>query len=79
MLDFKCNFRKKYSDLKCQNFEDSQAHLLQYDKLADATFIARDLPVYGNIFEDNEEKVLSVSRIRSQIYLKQTNFSNRRM
>ena len=80
MLDVKCNFRNKYSDVKCPNCEsdDSQAHILQCEKLVDTTSIASDLPKYENIFEANCEKVLSVSRIISQNFSKRNKLKSQK-
>ena len=72
MLDLKCNFKNKYSDKNCPNCtqEDTQSHLLQCEKLVDASGITIELPNYEDIFASNLQQVLSVSRILNENFTK---------
>ena len=68
MLHLKENFKKKYDDLKCPNCteEDTQSHLLSCDKLVSAFSIVQDVPKYSNIFGDDLNEILKVTRIMSE-------------
>ena len=68
MLDVKTNFRNKYNDVKCPNCteEDTQSHLLFCDKLVSASSIVKEVPKYSNIFCNNLDEILKVTRIMSQ-------------
>jgi hypothetical protein len=68
MLHLKENFKKKYDDLKCPNCteEDTQSHLLSCDKLVSAFSIVQEVPKYSNIFGDDLNEILKVTRIMSE-------------
>ena len=68
MLDVKANFKNKYHDVKCPNCseEDTQSHLLFCDKLVGDSSIVKEVPKYSDIFGNNLEEILKVTRIMSQ-------------
>ena len=68
MLDVKSNFKNKYHDVKCPNCseEDTHSHLLFCDKLASEYSIVKEVPKYSDIFGNNLEEILKVTRIMSQ-------------
>ena len=66
MLDVRCNYKGSYTCTLCpvcEQFEDTQSHLLICDKLADTHTMVDTLPVYSNLFGDNLLEKVSVSRI----------------
>ena len=68
MLDVKENFKKKYSDSKCPNCteQDTQSHLLFCEKLIGASSIVQEAPNYSNIFGEDLDEILKVTRIMSE-------------
>ena len=68
MLDVKENFKNKYSDSKCPNCteEDTQSHLLFCDKLISASSIVQEVPNYSQIFGEDLNEILKVTRIMSE-------------
>ena len=67
-LDVNANFKNKYQDVTCPNCteEDTQSHLLFCDKLVDGSSIVMEVPKYSDIFGDNPEEILKVTRIISK-------------
>ena len=66
MLDFRINFRKKYSDLKCPlgcDESDSQQHGLICDKIVTNVIDSQLLAVYEDLFSKNVLKQMKVAAI----------------
>ena len=66
MLDVKVNFENNYRDKSCPNCEtsdDTQLHLLECVKLIDGTTLTNSIPVYNDLFGENIEKMLEISRL----------------
>ena len=66
MLDFRINFRKKYSDVKCPlgcDELDSQQHGLICDKIVTNVLDSQDLAVYEDLFSKNVLKQMKVAAI----------------
>ena len=66
MLDFRINFRKKYSDLKCPlgcDELDSQQHGLVCDKIVTNALDLQGLPEYEDFFSENVTKQMKVAAI----------------
>ena len=78
MLDVKANFENKYRDKSCPNCEtseDTQTHLLECAKLIDGTTMTNSIPVYSDLFGDNLEKMLKISRLIENNFKKRKNLS----
>ena len=69
MLDVKCNYCGSHSDLSCpvcldKTKDDLQTHLVQWEKLEDnEIMLTKPLSIYDDIFSDNIEKQLLMTRI----------------
>ena len=75
MLDIRTNFRGKYMDSDtlcpvCVMDEDTQQHLLVCDMLCDPNSLVTSIPCYDELFGENLEKKLNISRILKQHYKK---------
>ena len=66
MLDFRINFRKKYSDLMCPlgcDVLDSQQHCLDCDKIVTNTLDTQTTVKYEDLFLSNIQKQVKVGAV----------------
>jgi hypothetical protein len=79
MLDLKCNYRGKYSEVNCpccKLEEDTQQHLLSCRSLhTDGTLIG-SLPDYNDLFSENLSKQVQLSSIMKKQYEKRKRLTN---
>ena len=66
MLDFRINFRKKYSDLMCPlgcDVVDSQQHCLDCDKIVTNTIDTQETMKYEDLFSNEIHKQVKVGAV----------------
>ena len=71
MLDIKCNYRGKYSDVlcpSCKQEDDTQQHLLVCSSLNMGGLLAGSLPDYNDLFSDDLSKQVQLSSIMKTCY-----------
>ena len=73
MLDIRTNYRGNYAEGDtlcpvCVQEEDTQQHLLVCDDLGDPNAVVKEVPSYEELFGDDLEKRLTISRILKQNY-----------
>ena len=73
MLDIRTNYRGNYAQGDtlcpvCVQEEDTQQHLLVCDDLGDPNAVVKEVPSYEELFGDDLEKRLTISRILKQNY-----------
>ena len=76
MLDVKCNYRGKYSDVLCpccKLEEDTQQHLLVCSSLSMDGVVAGSPPNYNDLFCENLSKQVQISSILKACYEERKN------
>ena len=76
MLNVKCNYRGKYSDVLCpccKLEEDTQQHLLVCSSLSMDGVVAGSLPDYNDLFCENLSKQVQISSILKACYEERKN------
>ena len=71
MLDIKCNYRGKYSDVicpSCKQDDDTQQYLLVCSSLNMDGVVAGSLPDYNDLFSENLSKQVQLSSILKACY-----------
>ena len=71
MLDIKCNYRGKSSDIlcpSCKQEDDTQQHLLVCSSLNIDGVVAGSLPDYNDLFSENLSKQVQLSSILKAFY-----------
>ena len=82
MLDIKCNYRGKYSDVicpSCKQEDDTQQHLLVCSSLNIDVVVAGSLPDYNDLFSENLSKQVQLSSILKACYDERIKLKNDEM